>query len=229
MTEQLTLSILPTSYATFDDLIVGANSDLVTALKDSIEHSRTGSYYIWGKPGNGKTHILQACCHAQSQNHEKGAYLSLLNDNLAKDILLKLDTSSLICIDDINAIVGNAYWEEALFHLYNQVIENKGQIIFAGDQSPKNLNLKLADLTSRLAWGLVYPIADLDEVEKCTALQGIANIRGLTLSLEACNYLLSRCSRNMSDLTAILDLLDRASFAEQRKLTIPFIKEVLAI
>ena len=61
------------------------------------------------------------------------------------------------------------------------------------------------------------------------ALQYRAQQRGVVLPDDVAKFLLNRLSRNMSDLIAHLDRLDKASIREQRKITIPFIKDILNI
>ena len=45
---------------------------------------------------------------------------------------------------------------------------------------------------------------------------------------EALDYLLRRVDRDLGSLTALLDRLDRASLAAQRRVTVPFLRGLLA-
>ncbi len=97
----------------------------------------------------------------------------------------------------------------------------------SGDQTPANLSLELADLKSRLAWGLSFKLHPISDDQKVSALQKNAEDRGLQLNDELAKYLLSRGSRELSDQLGYLEALDQASLQHQRKLTIPFAKQVL--
>jgi len=134
-----------------------------------------------------------------------------------------------ICLDDIQLLAGNKIWQQAIFDLYNRVLEQNNCLVVSGDQSVGKLGLTLPDLVSRLSWGLTEQLKPLNDAEKITALQFRASKRGLMLSDDAANFLLNRLSREMANLIASLDTLDKASIREQRKITIPFIKEVLTI
>lgn len=68
---------------------------------------------------------------------------------------------------------------------------------------------------------------ELSDQEKIHTLQRVALQRGFDLSRNVLQFLINRCSRNMHDLHQILDLLDKASLQEQRKITIPFVKAIL--
>ena len=83
------------------------------------------------------------------------------------------------------------------------------------------------DLTSRLAWGLVLHLEALDENDKLAALQLRAQQRGFELPTDVGQFLLRRCPRDTPSLFALLDRLDQASLAAQRKLTIPFVRELI--
>ena len=126
-------------------------------------------------------------------------------------------------------VAGLLEWEEAIFHLYNRLYDAGGKIIIAANDLPKSINLKLPDLISRLSWGFVFQLYLLEDTEKLFILTMRANRRGIILSDEVGKYILTHCPRHMGTLFAALDALDKASLAAQRRLTIPFVKEVLEI
>ena len=128
-------------------------------------------------------------------------------------------------LDDLNVVLGNDEWEQALFHLFNRVRENDGHLIISADQAPKQLPVQLADLASRLVWGVTYQIERLHPEERALALVLRARQRGLLLSEDVARFIVARGPEQMEGLGDILDHLDRASLTHQRKLTIPFVKE----
>jgi len=73
----------------------------------------------------------------------------------------------------------------------------------------------------------VYHIHELDEQGRAQALQLRAAQRGLQLPQETLDYLMKRLPRDLHTLFRILDELDEASLAAQRRLTIPFIRAAL--
>jgi DnaA family protein len=129
----------------------------------------------------------------------------------------------------VHVIAGHAQWEEALFHLYNRVYDAGGRMILAANDLPKQIHIGLPDLASRLSWGIVFQLHALDDAEKVAVLIMRAHRRGMNLSDEVAKYILTHCPRHMGTLLAALDALDNASLAAQRRLTIPFVKEVLQI
>jgi DnaA family protein len=132
-----------------------------------------------------------------------------------------------VCVDDIEIVAGNAAWERALFALHQQLDERQGRLVVAATVAPAATGIALADLRSRLGGGWVFTLQLLDESEQIEALRLRAQIRGFELPVETAQYLLRRLPRDMASLCAFLDQLDDASLAAQRKLTVPFVREVI--
>lgn len=143
-------------------------------------------------------------------------------------ILENLETYSLICIDGVEVIAGDSSWEEKLFHLYNRAIEKKSLLLFASRKPINSLDIIMPDLTSRLNWGGVFQLKALTDDEKKRVLFIRAKELGLELPSLVIEYILKRYTRDMHKLCELLHQLDRASLSTQRKLTIPFVKEVLS-
>jgi DnaA family protein len=185
----------------------------------------------WGAPGVGCTHLLQAACNRANQLNLAAMYLPLEHLYHQSPTLLEgLENLDLICIDDMQCIAGLPQWEEALFHLYNRLRAAPNTCLLVAGTGPVNqLKINLADLSSRLQWGVVYQLHALSDEEIATALQIRAKARGLILTEEVAHYLIRRCPRTMSVLYQHLESLDKASMAAQRRLTIPFIKNILGI
>ncbi|MEX0870957.1 MAG: DnaA/Hda family protein, partial [Aquisalimonadaceae bacterium] len=118
-------------------------------------------------------------------------------------------------------------WEEAVFHLYNRVLEAGGRLLVSASGRPARLGISLPDLESRLSWGLVHRLQPLSESELLQALERRALARGLELPADTGRYLISRVPRDAGSLFSLLDRLDQAALAAQRRLTVPFVRRVL--
>lgn len=229
MNRQLALAIQLNNEATLDDFCWGTNSLLQQQLMASLRGEGERFFYLWGSVGSGKSHLLQACC--QAIKNAPTIYLPLrILKEWGPESIDNLAEQKLIAIDDIDLIATDKAWEEALFHLYNQVRDNgKTMLLISGSQPLSSLNLSLADLHSRLAWGLVSQLCELDDDLKIQTIQQQASKRGFEISTGVGQFLINRCARNMHDLQQILDYLDKASLAAQRKITVPFVKTILGI
>jgi len=228
MNHQLALEIKQNQEATFEDFCWGENTLVKEALQKALAGVGEPFIYLWGKQGSGKSHLLQACCHAFG-TEKPSLYLPLETLKTWDPLVLReVEMQDLFCIDEVDAIAGLKDFEEALFHLYNRIRDNgKSLLVMAGHVPPQHNQIQLPDLRSRLSSGLVMPVQELSDSNKIKTLQVLAQRRSFELSEQAAQYLVNRSARNMHDLQYILDQLDDASLAFQRKITIPFIKSVL--
>lgn len=247
MSQQLALSLQLRDDATFENFYPASNQAIVdfmqqfilsihpslstvTKLENCTSFPNIGFsfIYLWGGASCGRSHLLQASCHQVRQHHLSAFYLPLCDHaEFSPDILQGLENLALVAIDDIHLIAGNAAWEEALFHCYNRFQQTQTRLIVSGNAASVSLQLKLADLKSRLGAGISFHIQSLNDDEKLAALQLRARFRGMILPAEVGQYLLRHFPRDMGKLFLLLDDLDRASLAAQSRLTIPFIKNFL--
>lgn len=235
-TSQLGLSVQLPDDEIFDNYLSESNSSVVSQLTLFVENTiqsqsnQPSSFYLFGLMGVGKSHLLHASSAYASQLGKTSVCLSCAELlKLSVEVLDGLEQIDFICLDDIQLLAGNILWQQAVFDLYNRALEQNNYLLISGNQSVGQLGLTLPDLTSRLSWGLTEQLKPLSDIEKVTLLQFRASKRGLMLSDDAANFLLNRLSREMANLIASLDLLDKASIREQRKITIPFIKNILNI
>lgn len=230
MNRQLALAIQLNDEATFSNFCWGDNALLQQQLENTLNGNGERLIYLWGLAGSGKSHLLQACCQAINGN-QSAIYLPLRTlQEWGPQVLDGLDEQTLIAIDDIDAIATQPAWEEALFHLYNRVRDNeKTTLIISGKLPPAQAPLRLPDLRSRLSWGLVIQLHELNDDDKINTLKLHADKRGFELPTSVGQFLLNRCARNMHDLHTLLNRLDEASLIAQRKITIPFVKHILGI
>lgn len=222
---QLPLGIGLKDTATFDNFYPAGNELVLQALQQGNDTA----LYLWGPVGSGKSHLLQALCHAAAAKGESPVYLPLQElVSLSPALLEGLEQQALIAIDDIQVVAGLSQWEESLFHLYNRVRDSGHRLVVSATSAPAGLTLTLPDLTSRLGWGPVFQLSALTDMDKRRALQLRAHGRGLEMGDEVADYLLKRCPRDMDSLFNLLNRLDQASLAAQRRLTIPFVRQLLA-
>lgn len=208
----------------------GPNARVLHYLTDFTSRPEKWLTYLWGSTDVGRTHLLLALSRIWQQSGRPALYFPLAEfkaTGIKPDILTQLDPRSLLCFDDLETIVGQPEWELALFHLYNQNQQGGGAMVFSARVAPRFLPFLLPDLQSRLMASTIFHLQSLPEEDKIAALQLRASQRGLILSQEVGDFLLKRVSRRLQDLFKVLDNLDQASLAAQRRLTIPFVKSVL--
>ncbi|MBS0464608.1 MAG: DnaA regulatory inactivator Hda [Proteobacteria bacterium] len=200
---------------------------LLASLAALAEGTRDG-VVLTGGPGAGRSHLLLAACAHASERARSVAYLPLRAFAAgASAALAGQGGVHLVCVDDVQAIAGNREAEIALFDLHNRVRAGGGALLYAADAPPTQLPLTLPDLRSRLAQCAQFRLSVPDEAQRRRILGERARVRGLDLDAAVLDYLFRHTARDLASLTALLDRLDRASLAAQRRITVPFLKGVL--
>ncbi len=227
MPRQLTLPVRLRDAASFESFLAGPNKEVVERLRSAADGGGGHScLYLWGERGCGRTHLLQAVCRRAADSGVRAMYLPLGEPSLGVDVLDDSDEFGIVCVDDVQTVSGNLPWERALLSLFERLTGRAGQLIVCADAPPGRLGLHLHDLSSRLSSGLVYQIGALDDAGKVAALKLRAKRRGFELPDTVVRYVLQRYSRDTSALFELLDRIDRLSLAEQRRVTIPFLREL---
>ena len=226
--QQLTLNVQLRDDATLDNyLCAPPNQALVKAVEEQLQAQGEPIIYVYGPADTGKSHLLQAACHLAEGAPVLYLPLAELADYAPEEVLKGVESMALVCLDDVQTVVANDAWELALFNFFNRARELNCRLLVSATAAPRELRVKLADLQSRLSWGIVYQLAQLDDERLQAILQFRAARRGLQLSPEVCSYITDRAPRALSQLLELLDTLDAASLVEQRSLSIPFVKKTL--
>lgn len=228
MPAQLALDIRLDAGASFASYFVGANGEVVDAVRRLAEGVGEQLLFIHGLAGLGKSHLLQAACRVAAEAGEPVVYLPLREAvRWGPELVEGLEGMAVLAIDDVGAVAGLPAWQEALFHLFNRARGAGSRLLLAAAGRPADLGLGLPDLVSRLQWGLVLRLQDHDDEQKLAGLRFQARLRGLELPEDTAAYLLAHYPRDLNALFGLLERLDRASLMAQRRLTIPFVKQVL--
>jgi DnaA family protein len=221
---QLPLGMRWRDRASFESFHAAQNGIAVLTLQQVAAGARHGVFWVAGAAASGKSHLLQAVC-AVAAPMRRVAYLPL-RTLLANgpEVLTGWQETSCLCIDDVDAVIGDLAWERGLFNLYRELDEQGAALMFAAGRPPRALPFALPDLASRCAHALLLSLAPLGEQDMGRALQKHA---ALDLPEETAQYLLRRMPRDMVRLGSLLESLDVAALEAQRRLTIPFVREVL--
>lgn len=226
MHPQLTLALDTAPATSFDTFHVAPDATLATR---SIQAFASGALderqlYLWGETGAGKSHLLSAACRQVSEAGYRTAYVpgELANQPTALDGLESLD---LVCIDDLQRLDHGA--ELDLFHCINRCRDAGTRLLFAADRTVERLGLSLPDLATRLNWGPVFHIEPLSDIALMDAVRGEFAQRSLDAGDEVLGWIIRRFPRDITSIKRLVDTLDTASLSEQRRITVPFIRQVL--
>lgn len=210
---QLVLDLLQPAAPTLENFVAGRNAEALDVLRRLAKGSAAERVvYLWGEPGCGRSHLLQALAAVPGARHWR-------QDDLP-------DRAGLTVVDDVERLDQAA--QIGLFNRLNAVrARADATCVAAGAVPPAQLPLR-EDLRTRLAWGLVYQLQPLADAEKAEALRVHAAARGLAAGAEVIDYLLTHLPRDMRTLAAALDALDGFALAQKRSLTVPLVRQWLA-
>jgi DnaA family protein len=224
---QIPLQLEPRRMGRLDDFVAGPNTTTLAAVH-ALAVEPDASLYLYGPPGSGKSHLLQAACLAAREAGLSAFYLGLRQ--LPRDAtraLQGLEGVNLVCLDDVQYVAGHPQWEEALFHFINRHRAHRGSLLVAGSERLSALPLGLPDLASRLAWGLRMELQALDDGQKIDVMRRHAESLGVELPTEVADYLLRHGQRGLAQLLGTVERLQHVAFTEKRRITVPLARQVL--
>ena len=227
MTSQLPLGLRWPRRQRFEHFHAGANAAVLAAVQMLATQPGAAWVYLSGGAGSGKSHLLMAACQAA---HEAGRTVQYLPLGSLRDHFMAVRGvagSQFIALDDLDAMAGEREAEHALFDLYNRARAEGTALIFTAQSAPAQLALGLPDLRSRLGACTQFALKPLEDSERREVLKRQAALRGIELDEHVLDWLFARYARDLGALLDLLDRLDQASLAAQRRITVPFLRTLL--
>lgn len=225
-TPQLILPLAQRVPLTWDSFEIANNAACVAFLKSLADPKVTAqSAYLAGPSGAGKTHCLLATYAAVAEHRGVDSLQYLDGEQLmsALPIFDTLPARPITLIDNAHALKGPQA-ERALFGLIERVRHVQGSYVVAAPVALNRGAWQLADLESRLKAGLEFTLNELDEKSTKRAILLRFTSMGLRVSESVVDFILVHLPREKHRLFSLLETLNLAALAEQRRVTIPFIK-----
>ena len=224
--KQLPLDIGLAAGPTLESFLAGPNEDVLRHLvlwvgerTDSATRSPVPTY-LWGAGGSGKTHLLKAVREAL---REQGARVGWLDASMPEPPPFN-ESWAAVLMDDVHRYT--AVQQHAAFNWFVHAQTLQRWVLAAGELPPSELALR-DDLRTRLGWGHVFGLTPLSEPERRSVLRRSADARGVFLSDEVMDFMLTRFSRDLGSLMELLDLIDGYAMQTKRAITVPLIRSMM--
>jgi len=226
----------------FENFIVGPNSRLAHAASMAVAESPGTAYnplFIYGSVGLGKTHLLQAICHAILKKNARANIIYQSCDTFVNNFISALQSSNLepfrrkyrnadvLVIDDIHFLANKEHTQEEFFHTFNSLYNDTKQIVLSSDSEPQEIPTLEERLVSRFKWGLVGKLDRPSFETRVAIIKSKAHLRYYELPEDVVHFVAENITSNVREIEgAITRLVGYASLAG-RNLTLDFAREIL--
>lgn len=221
---QLPLQLNISKAAGFDDFI--GHDEVVNSLKNPSELPLF--CYLWGAACAGKSHLLSAYMQHRQQSGESGALFSarVLVETEISDMMQP--HWSFLMFDDVHMIAGNAHAERHFFNVFNTCRSQKIPLVVASQIAPRDSDWTLPDLRSRLQSGLTLTVSVLKGQKAMDLFKRQFKNQGIPTDEAVYKYIAGHHATDYASLDCLLQKLSALSLRDKRKITVPFVKRVMA-
>jgi DnaA family protein len=228
MIRQFPLDLRWPPHQRLDAFHPGGNAAALREVSTLAANARHAWLFVCGGGGTGKSHLLIGACRAAMEAGQAARYVSLASVPAPRaQALAAAEAADFVAIDDVQTLAGDREAERALFDFYNRARDAQARVLFAAAASPSELGIALPDLVSRLSACTQCALHPLDDAGRRAMLRLLAGRLGLRLDDDVLDWWFARQPRDGAALVALLQRIDRASLASQRRVTIPFLRELL--
>jgi DnaA family protein len=227
--KQLALDIGLATGPTLTNFFAGPNEAALRHLqlwvgeKSAVARSPVPTY-LWGPGGSGKSHLLKAARESLREQGASSRHAVGWMDAATLEPPEYNEAWVLVLLDDVHLYT--AQQQQAAFNWFVNAQTQQIGVLAAGELPPSELKLR-EDLRTRLGWGHIFALQVLDESARRAVLRKAADARGVFLSDEVMDFMLTRFSRDLGSLMELLELLDGYALQSKRAITIPLIKAMM--
>jgi len=204
----------------FDSFVVGSFNELAYAAAQAVIKKPGGAYnplFVYGPTGVGKTHLIQAIGNKTRDTFPNKSIYYLTSEKFVVDYTNSIQANTVssfkekyrkhgvIIMDDIQFFSNKEKTQEELFHLFNTLYENGGQIIFSSDRHPNFIPGLEDRLKSRFAQGMIVDISPPDHESRIAIIKKKATQNGFLIPDEVVDYLAISVEGSIRELEGLLN------------------------
>jgi len=202
------------------DFYITESNAVAIGLVDTWPNWPSGKLMLVGPHGSGKTHLAHVWCT------ESGAEMVSATALTDADVPILADGP--ICVEDVDAVAGNAEAEEALFHLHNLVLANGHSLLLTATTPPSGWRLDLPDLASRMSGTVMARMHAPDDLLLSAVLAKLFSDRQIVPMSDVIPYLVRWMPRSFEAAGLVVTHLDRAALGTPKGVTRALARKTLA-
>lgn len=206
----------------FKNFVVGPHNHLAYSAAQAVSkgcYKRYNPLFIYGKTGLGKTHLLHCIGNEYKKNNNEGKviykssvsfvdeFILAIRQNKIQNFTDKYRKIDMLLIDDVQFFAQKEQTQEAFFHIFNQMYDEKKQIVLSCDMMPQQLSGFQERLISRFSWGLSADITTPTLETRIAILQHKAEELKIELSHEVANFIATTFITNIREMEGALTKL----------------------
>ena len=214
-TSRVSTSGLNSKY-TLDNFVVGSSNELAAGVARLIAKNpgekKFNPFFLYGGPGLGKTHLVQAVGNAILEqhpdmkvlyipmNHFYSEFINAVRAGKGEDFVKKYQKLDALIIDDFQMIIGKDRSQEEFFNIFNDLHMANKQIIVTCDRLPDQIKTLDVRLSSRLASAGAYDLQFPGFEDRCAILKAKAEFMGQEIEDAAIEYIADNVKTNIREL-----------------------------
>jgi chromosomal replication initiator protein len=195
--------------------------------------------FIHGSVGLGKTHLIQAVCHALLERKRDTKVLYLNCESFTNDFIHALEHTELerfrnryryldiLVVDDIHFLANKDRTQEEFFHTFNTLYNAGKQIVLSSDSPPGEIPTLENRLVSRFRWGMVAEIEKPVYETRFSIVRRKARTMGVEMPEDAARFIAETVDSNIRELEGNVVKVVGSALIMERPVTLPLVKEVL--